>query len=148
MKLIVACDPKGGIGYKNKLPWTNIQGDLPRFKELTTNKTVVMGRNTWESLPKKPLPNRVNCVVSSATIDGVDTVSDIKSLSTMHDAWIIGGARLIETCWQMIDEIHLTRTFTEYTCDTFINLVELERNFTCCVKVINSDHTYEIWKRI
>ena len=38
MKLIIACDPKGGIGYKDKLPWNRIQGDLPRFKKLTENK--------------------------------------------------------------------------------------------------------------
>jgi dihydrofolate reductase len=55
MKLIVACDPKGGIGYNNKLPWSKIEGDLPRFKELTTGKVILMGRNTWDSLPKKPL---------------------------------------------------------------------------------------------
>ena len=54
MKLILACDPNGGIGYQNTLPWTNIRGDLPRFKALTDNGVVVMGRNTWESLPKKP----------------------------------------------------------------------------------------------
>jgi dihydrofolate reductase len=55
MKLIVACDPKGGIGYNNKLPWSNIQGDLPRFKNLTQGQVVVMGRNTWDSLPKKAI---------------------------------------------------------------------------------------------
>ncbi len=53
MKLIIACDPNGGIGYENRLPWSNIQGDLPRFKRLTEGQTVIMGRNTWDSLPKK-----------------------------------------------------------------------------------------------
>ena len=55
MKLLVACDPNGGIGYKKKLPWTNLRGDLQRFKQLTENQVIVMGRHTWESLPKKPL---------------------------------------------------------------------------------------------
>ena len=72
MKLIIACDPKGGIGFNGKLPWTNLQGDLLRFKELTTGKVILMGRNTWESLPKKPLPNRINVVVSSNTISKMD----------------------------------------------------------------------------
>ena len=63
MKLILACDLNGGIGYKNKLPWY-IPLDLKRFKNLTQNGVVVMGRKTWESLPKKPLPKRVNVVVS------------------------------------------------------------------------------------
>jgi dihydrofolate reductase len=57
MKLSIAADPNGGIGYKNRLPWIKLQGDLPRFKYLTDNQTVIMGRNTWDSLPIKPLYN-------------------------------------------------------------------------------------------
>ena len=149
MKLIVACDPKGGIGYNNKLPWTNIQGDLPRFKELTSGKVVVMGRNTWESLPKKPLPNRINVVVSSKDIPGVTTLTDLPEKDNMdlRDVWLIGGARLINSSWHLIDEVYLTRTLSEYTCDTFIDLVKLEREFMCYSKEIHSDHSYEIWKR-
>ena len=129
MKLIVACDPKGGIGYNNKLPWTNIQGDLPRFKELTTGKVVVMGRNTWEGLPKKPLPNRINVVVSSTDIPGITTLTGLPDKDNMdlRDVYLIGGARLINSSWHLIDEVHLTRTFSEYTCDTFIDLVKLQR---------------------
>ena len=65
MKLVIAFDPKGGIGYRGGLPWDKLQGDLPRFKELTSNKIVLMGKNTWDSLPKKPLPNRTNWVILS-----------------------------------------------------------------------------------
>jgi len=147
MKLIVACDPKGGIGYDNKLPWSKIEGDLPRFKALTTGFPVVMGRNTWESLPKKPLPNRINYVFSSKALDGAITLSDPIFLESVKDGWVIGGAKVIETCWHLIDEIHLTRVLTEYTCDTFINLVKLENEFTCWFKEQHTDHTYEIWKR-
>ena len=149
MKLIVACDPKGGIGYQNKLPWSKIEGDLPRFKELTTGKTVVMGRNTWDSLPKKPLPNRNNVIVTSLPFarlpENTTTLTNIDSID--KDAWIIGGAKLINSSWDYVDEIHLTRTFTEYTCDTFIDLVQLERDFMCWFKDTLTDHTYEIWKR-
>jgi dihydrofolate reductase len=145
MKLIVACDPKGGIGYNNKLPWNKIEGDLPRFKELTQGQNIVMGRNTWESLPKKPLPNRTNYVLSSKAVGQAVTVSAIDLIP--DDSWIIGGAKVIETCWSLIDEIHLSRTFTEYTCDTFINLVKLEEDFVCWFKENLSDHSYEIWKR-
>lgn len=149
MKLIVACDPKGGIGYNNKLPWTNIQGDLPRFKELTTGKVILMGRNTWESLPKKPLPNRINVVVTRQDIPGVTTLSDIPERDNMDlsDVWLIGGAQLINSSWHLIDEIHLTRTITEHTCDVSIDIVKLEREFMCWFKEQHTDHTYEIWKR-
>lgn len=149
MKLIVASDPKGGIGYQNRLPWDKIQGDLARFKRLTSNGTIVMGHNTWESLPKKPLPDRTNIVVSSKQLvlpGGVISTSDVRQYAG-KDFWIIGGARLIDTSWEYIDEVHLTRTFTEYTCDTFIDLVRLEKTFVCRSKEEFPDHTYEIWNR-
>jgi len=149
MKLIVASDPKGGIGYNNKLPWTNLQGDLLRFKELTTGKVILMGRNTWESLPKKPLPNRINVVVTRQNIEGITTLTSVPERDTMdlRDVWLIGGAQLIKASWHLIDEIHLTRTLSEYTCDTFIDLVKLEREFMCWFKEDHTDHSYEIWKR-
>ena len=149
MKLIVACDPNGGIGYNNKLPWTNLQGDLPRFKELTTDKVILMGRNTWESLPKRPLPNRINVVVSSKDIDGITTMTSVPERDNMDlsDVWLIGGAQLIKSSWHLIDEIHLSKTFAEYTCDVFIDIVKLEREFICWFKEDHSDHSYQIWKR-
>lgn len=149
MKLIIACDPKGGIGYENKLPWSNIEGDLPRFKALTTGKVVFMGRNTWESLPTKPLPNRINIVITSKIIDEVRTMPRISVRDNIFykDAWIIGGAKLINTHWWCIDEIHLTKIFTEYTCDASIDLLYLEKVFTLVSEENFSDHVYQIWKR-
>jgi dihydrofolate reductase len=149
MKLILACDPKGGIGYENKLPWSNIEGDLPRFKALTSGKTVVMGRNTWESLPTKPLPNRFNIVVTTKEIDGIITMPNItvRESIDLKEAWIIGGAKLVNTNWWCIDEVHLTKILTEYTCDTFINLIYLEKLFTLVSEENFSDHVYQIWKR-
>lgn len=146
MKLIIACDPKGGIGFDSKLPWDKIQGDLPRFKELTTGKIVLMGRNTWDSLPKKPLPNRTNWVKTSRPIDGV-TNPDNDVLAKEKEVWLIGGAKMIESYWQYIDEIHLSVTFANYTCDTFIDLVKLHNEFSMTYHEVHTDHTYEIWKK-
>ena len=147
MKLIIACDPNGGIGYENRLPWTNIQGDLPRFKRLTDGHPVIMGRNTWDSLPKKPLPNRINIVVTTRPFEqeGVTCVNDIMDHSDFY--WLIGGARLVNQCWQYINEVHLTKVYDHYTCDTFIDLVYLEANFVRTWSEMFPDHRYEIWKR-
>lgn len=150
MKLIVACDPKGGIGYNNKLPWDNIQGDLPRFKQLTSGQVVAMGRNTWDSLPLKPLPKRTNYIVTNRLFlppKGAVCINELKELYKLQNVWLIGGAKLIETCWYQIKEIHLTRTLAEYTCDTFIDLVKLEQEFMCYFKERHIDHDYEIWRR-
>lgn len=146
MKLIIACDPKGGIGFDSKLPWDKIQGDLPRFKELTTGKIVLMGRNTWDSLPKKPLPNRTNWVKTSRPIDGI-TNPDNDVLAKEKEVWLIGGAKMIESYWEYIDEIHLSVTFANYTCDTFIDLVKLQTECMLTHHETYSDHNYEIWKK-
>lgn len=149
MKLVVACDPRGGIGYKNKLPWKKLQGDLPRFKALTDNQIVVMGRNTWESLPTKPLPNRTNVIVTSRIIDNLPK-SIIIALGLnfiTDDAWIIGGAKLINSSWDRIHEVHLTKTFKEYDCDTFIDLEYLHSNYVLIHTEECVDHEYQIWNK-
>jgi len=147
MKLIIACDPDGGIGYQNRLPWTKIQGDLPRFKRLTEGQLVVMGRNTWDSLPKKPLPNRINIVVTSRPFveHGVATINKLLNYSDSY--WLIGGASLVEQSWSFINEIHLTKVYDHYTCDTFIDLIYIEHNYVRTYSEMFPDHTYEIWKR-
>lgn len=152
MKLIIACDPNGGIGYENRLPWTNIQGDLPRFKRLTDGQTVIMGRNTWDSLPKKPLPGRINIVVSSRQLEAeYHNVIHAKSLNFNRpndvSFWLIGGAKLIESFWEEIKEIHLTKVYDHYTCDTFIDLLYIENNYIRTYSEVFPDHMYEIWKR-
>jgi len=155
MKLILACDPDGGIGYQNRLPWSNIQGDLPRFKRLTDGKTVIMGRNTWDSLPKKPLPNRTNIVITSRPLEPEHDYTDTLRFSELNnwnrpddvEFWLIGGAKLIEGYWKEIDEIHLTKVYDHYTCDTFIDLLYIEANFTRTWSEVFPDHRYEIWKR-
>jgi dihydrofolate reductase len=150
MKLIIACDPKGGIGNQGGLPWNKIEGDLPRFKNLTQGQVVVMGRNTWKSLPKKPLMGRLNFIVSSQLMElpfGAIQVSNLNQFGEFKNAWLIGGAQLINSAWHLVDEIHLTKTFTEYTCDTFIDLLYLEQNYTCWFSENQTDHVYQIWKR-
>ena len=150
MKAILACDPSGGIGYKNKLPWTQLQGDLPRFKSLTDGQVIIMGRNTWLSLPKKPLPNRLNIIVSNTKLDlpdGAIQTNNINHFKNFKNGWLIGGAALITSCWHLIDTLHLSKTYTQYTCDTYIDLDKIHQQFTQEQSTICEDHTYEIWKR-
>lgn len=150
MNLIVACDPRGGIGYKNKLPWAKIEGDLPRFKKLTSGQVVVMGRNTYDSLPIKPLPGRLNLVLTKQSLslpDGALVISHLNHFKQYKNAWLIGGASVIESHWDLINSVHLSRTFSFYTCDTFIDLLKLSKDFSLQYEEVNTDHVYEIWKR-
>jgi dihydrofolate reductase len=109
-----------------------------------------MGRNTWDSLPKKPLLGRLNFIVTSQQLNlpfGAISVPNLNHFSEYKNAWLIGGAQLINSSWHMIDEVYLSKTFTEYTCDTFIDLVKLENEFMCWQKEDFADHSYQIWKR-
>jgi len=156
MKLILAADPVGGIGYQNKLPWDKLSGDLQRFKQLTDGQTIIMGRNTWDSLPFRPLPNRQNIVVTSnplsSTFNSTKTVSFAyltQNLEDYKNAWLIGGAKIVEALWGHISEIHLSRTFDEYTCDVFVDMLRLETEFYMDAEEVEifTDYEYQIWKR-
>ena len=150
MKAILACDQCGGIGYRGQLPWSKLDGDLARFKQLTTGCTIVMGRSTWDSLPKRPLPNRKNVVVSSQKLNldsSVQVLNDLSNLNSIDDAWFIGGAGLLKHVYSLITEFHLTRAHQKYDCDVFIDLLYLTDNFQLESSDIFSDNTYEVWKR-
>jgi len=72
MNIICACDKRYGIGFRGKLPDWTLDGDLKRFKKLTVgngNNIVIMGKNTFESLGRKRLPDRVNIVVSNTLFE-------------------------------------------------------------------------------
>lgn len=120
---IVAVDKEFGIGYKNKL-LESVPEDLKRFKELTTDKVVVMGRKTWESLPKKPLPNRHNIVITSIPPKNADKYENVEFcsmpeaiiylLSTEDDVFIMGGGQVYSHLLAYCDKIYLTLFNKEY----------------------------------
>lgn len=105
---IFACDLNGVIGVNGKLPW-NIPSDLENFKKLTTGKTVIMGRKTYESIGK-PLPNRRNIVLTKGKIEGVETYSSLNdAISNCEgDVFLIGGKRVLEEGFEIADKVILT----------------------------------------
>src|SRR3954464_13773251 len=83
--ILVAYDKNYGIGAHNDLLWQrDLPADLRRFKELTTDNAVIMGRKTYESIGR-PLPNRQNIVISRTT-DAIDGVTVVDSLQAAYDA--------------------------------------------------------------
>jgi dihydrofolate reductase len=107
--ILVAVSPEGIIGKDNTIPW-HYSTDLKRFKRLTTGNTIIMGRKTWESLPKKPLPERRNIVITRSSIDGVECFRSIDdALQTCEgDIWFIGGAGIYEEAMEKADVIDMT----------------------------------------
>jgi dihydrofolate reductase len=99
------------------------------FKESTAGGVVVMGRKTWESLPRKPLPGRENIVIASGAVEGVDisisgdpiqALDYIKELFDDRDVWVIGGAQLVERLLPYCDELWLNNVGNDYECDVFL----------------------------
>lgn len=96
--LIWAQSTSGVIGRDNGIPW-RLPEDQARFKELTLGHTVVMGRLTWESLPKnvRPLPHRKNVVVTRQAdypAAGATVLTSVDDALSDADTWVIGGAQI------------------------------------------------------
>ena len=137
IRAIFAVDEKCGIGKKNQLPWAKNSEDLKWFKECTDAQAIVMGRNTWESLPVKPLPNRKNIIVSNTTkaLDEAEVVSRdiyksrLNVIAADMPVWIIGGSVLFGDAIDIVDELWISRIKGDFQCDTFLNKQIIEENF-------------------
>jgi dihydrofolate reductase len=123
MKLIIiaAIARNRAIGKNGKIPW-HIPEDLLRFKRLTTGHPVIMGRKTFNSL-ERPLPNRLNIVITSKVINGVKTYPSLEfalqSLKNEPEVFIIGGGKLFEKAIKLADELRLTLVEKNVEGDTF-----------------------------
>ena len=113
------------IGNGNKLIYW-LPNDMKRFKQLTTGHTIIMGRKTFESLPKGALPNRRNIVLtrSQATFPGCDTFRSLKealrNCKDNEDIYIIGGASVYSQAMEVADRLCLTEVAdTPTEADTF-----------------------------
>lgn len=114
--LIWAQDQARAIGCDNAIPW-HIPEDLERFKTLTRGHPVIMGRATWESLPRKPLPGRHNIVVTSSkdkypgasTAAGLPEALDQARATGADRCFVIGGERLYAEALHMADIAYITR---------------------------------------
>lgn len=125
ISIIVAMDKNRGIGYKGDL-LTYIPGDLPRFKRITTGHKVIMGRKTFDSLPKGPLPNRENIVITrnkDLKIDGAEVVNSLAEAialcSPEDEAFIIGGGEIYNESIGIADRLYITHMDKTYQADTY-----------------------------
>ena len=135
INMIVAMCSNRGIGINHKIPW-HIPEDFKYFKNNTTrqkNSGVVMGKNTWLSLPKKPLKNRENLILSSTLTeteirkyDNTKLFNDMASLNQYitkkkEPVWIIGGEYLYNAYIndKHLDKIYITNINIDTKCDVF-----------------------------
>ncbi len=124
LHLIVAHARNGVIGKDNQLPW-HLPEDLKHFKRTTLGKPVIMGRKTWESLPKA-LPGRLNVVITRQAdyvAEGATVVSSIEqALEVVKDlpvAFIMGGAQLYAQTIDRVKVAHITVINSDFEGDAY-----------------------------
>ena len=170
LSIIVASSLEYGIGFENKLCW-NIPEELKHFRHITssclikdTKNCVIMGKNTWYSIPNTPLKNRINIIISSNEYDKIkketSEMPDVRVFKTIDDAliyvdsdaiigscFIIGGAQLYNTILEKyikyITSIYWSIIYDKkYECDCFIasNIIYNNFNFNKEDIVINDKY--------
>ena len=146
ISIIVAVAENRAIGFENQLLY-HLPNDLKRFKALTTGNTIIMGRRTFESLPKGALPNRRNIVLTTSkkSFPGTDTFRSLEAAlkdccqraelnaPQSQEVFIIGGASVYERALPFADRLCLTYVYdTPAEADTFfpeINLANWKETF-------------------
>lgn len=135
MNAIVAVDKNWAIGNKGQL-LISIPADMKMFRQETTGKVIVLGRKTIETFPNcKPLPNRVNIVMSTRAdykVEGATVVHNVEELLeelqqyNTEDVYIIGGDSVYKQMIDYCDTVHVTKIDREYEADAFFpNLDEM-----------------------
>lgn len=126
--LVVAASDNGVIGHNGSLPW-HIPEDLKRFRALTLGKPCIMGRKTWESLPRKPLPGRTNIVVSrdrDFRAEGARLAGDFETALRFAESGnpaeiaVIGGEKIFAAALPLATRIYFTEIGGEITGDAFM----------------------------
>lgn len=135
LSLVVAIAEDGAIGRNGTLPW-HLPADLQFFKRMTLGKTIIMGRRTWESLQKKPLPGRLNIVLSGNVLElpeGVlhashlDAALKLAEEKGYEEAAVIGGATLFAEAAQYADMMYITQVETTVPdADTFFPVISMD----------------------
>lgn len=126
--LIWCEDSNKGIGLKNSIPWDIVE-DRIFFKQTTLNHPIVMGRKTFESLNKKPLPNRTNIVLTKnhdykTENNEVLIFNDINTILNKfknEDIYIIGGKQIYKEFWNYADYLIISKLNESYNCDIFMD---------------------------
>lgn len=131
LSLIVACASNMAIGKDNDLLW-HLSDDLRRFKALTTGHPVIMGRRTWDSLPKKPLPKRRNIVLThdmAFAPEGAEVAHSVNQVLEMvrfeEESFIMGGAAVYQALLPFAQRLYVTWVHQPFEADVFFPPIDL-----------------------
>jgi len=133
ISIIVAIAENYAIGKDNRLLW-HISEDLKRFKKLTTGHTLIMGRNTFLSLPNGPLPNRRHIVISDVeneSFGGCEMARSMEEAIAMaghsEECFVIGGGMVYAQFLPVAGKLYLTRVHHSFEADTFFPEIDFSQ---------------------
>lgn len=153
LSMIVAVDENNAIGKDNALLW-HLPNDLKHFKELTTGKTIIMGKKTYLSLPKRPLPNRISIVLCNDDIEFLNqkeenvikvvTIEEVFYALPKSESFVIGGGMIYKLFLPHIETLYLTQVFHQFDADTFFPKLD-DKIFKLikCSEQIQKDEKHE-----
>ena len=160
ISIIVAMAKNRAIGINNQLIWHN-SNDLKHFKQVTLGHCVIMGHNTWLSLPgQKALPNRRNIIIS----DRLDEAPENFELATSipealelvkdeDEVFIMGGGSIYEQFLPKANKLYLTRLDKAFEADTYFPYINFENYDLIELEVIDDDpqvdysYRFEVWEK-
>lgn len=132
ISMVVAIAENGVIGRDGDLPW-RLSTDLRRFKALTLGKPIVMGRKTWESFPKRPLPGRTNIVITrqadfadagAVVARSLEDAIAIAAGEKPDEICVIGGGQVFRDGMPLASVIHVTHILASIDGDTFFPRID------------------------
>ena len=137
LSIIVAVAQNMAIGRDNDLLW-HLSDDLRRFKAITSGHTVVMGRRTFESLPKKPLPRRRNIVLThdpeflyevpptaTGTLEVAHSIAELLRMTAdEEETFLIGGGTLYRDLLPWVNRMYVTWVYRDFEGDTFFPVID------------------------
>lgn len=152
MILIFAVDSNWNIGYDGDMLF-KISEDLKRFRSLTEENIIIMGRKTFESLPdKKPLPNRINIIISKDKDYQVEDTTVVRSLEELilllkelnpnneMENFVIGGGNIAKQMISYCNKAYITKIFKAFEdADTFIPNLDLDNEW----KIVKESEVYQ-----
>jgi dihydrofolate reductase len=130
--LIVAVAENGVIGRDGKLPW-RIPEDMKWFRERTAGRPLIMGRKTWESFPKRPLPGRTNIVITrdvaykaegAVVVTSLAAALEVAAGEEPEEIMVIGGAEIYRAALPVTRRIYLTSVHGEIAGDTHFPAID------------------------
>ena len=160
ISIIVAIASNYAIGKDNDLLW-HISSDLQRFKRITEGHFIIMGKKTYYSLPRRPLPKRTNMVITDVANEQIDdclmaySIEDaVNKMDINNENFVIGGGSIYKQFMPIANKLYITRVHKDYEADTFfpeISLTEWKLSEKIDVdddKQNNFKYSFEIYERI